>query len=1086
MNRKSISLIIVLLAMTCVLSGDLFFSPIHIREIIRLYPNTEEYQLKKRNIVKGSLVFKSKEDSSIVFLPGLIISHEKGSFECKPDSVQTIIAEYIKLPDSYYEHFYFYKEQTISDSGKVEFKTRKIFTFKENKKLRINGSKSISFSLGSNQNLRVNQSLYIKMNGELSENMMVEAQLSDNESPITPEGDTKELSSLDQVYIKIFGKQYELAFGDLDFEFYESDYMNFKPDFEGLRFRYGLRNEISAALAVTKAREASVNFDGQEGKQGPYYVQVDSRDVQIVAGTETVYLNGAKINRGDDYTIDYESGSITFTANKNITGNSFIQVDFQYSDENYRKNMYLAQTQYHFTDRLSVSSAFISRKDNKDYPIELTFTDEDKRLLNEAGDNEVIGSGITETDPGNGSYMLIDEASNHYQYVGNDSTGNYNIEFIQSSDGDYNYYGSGYYQFVGQGNGTYTPGKILPSPSEKRNIDLLIKYKTDYMEASSELLNTYQDKNLFSGKNDSDNNAFAAVTKLHYKPNFDKISPNFLLRHRFMGKNLQTFAENESAESVYKSGSTGNDSLNINQYYASLYTGFYNFITPGFESDIRRSGSEYKFNRYVISNSTKQIMYFPETHVKFEQQSEIDNFENMETDYDQIFGSGSYRYKKLKFSTIYDKKTTRESSETETGFKIEEKTYKIQTVDTKSFALETQLSNEQKFNYNNQWEHVHDGLTYTLQNYINKGNHQISGNFTHRKIKYFGTQDDNDYNSAEITGKHKLLKEAIHFSYQYNLKNMEFYPRVKELIYVGPDNGYFDQEGNDSLGGSWDYEYKKTGESELSIEVSALSNVSLFPGRFDEEKNIWDKIQFDSSIQLIENNTGNEKWKIYTFNPVVTFNEEYTTYGRRKLKNTLWYNIVPRRLSLNLNTDYTENFDQRYINLEKDDSRTYEAALQIYNVRKNNIEIKFSRETENTTQYNSRSIYNSVNIEVRTKFSRKFSLQSDGELKTEETNSEIDEDSYNMKILKLRERASFFLNSKSRIFAQLELQENIRRGSDFLGTLESKRNGLIIKSSISSTYRINKYTVVNFDLSTVKYPEEENELKFQIELRAEF
>ncbi len=1063
-----------------------FVSPVHFRETFTLYPNTQKYKLKHDKIVSGSLIFKSRKDSTIVLIPDLEIFPDSGSFHCKPDSIQVVIAEYVKLPENYYEHYFYFKEQVVSDSQNVEFRPQKIFNFKDNKKLRINGSKSISFSLGSNQNLRVNQSLYVKMNGELSDNMMVEAQLSDNESPITPEGDTKELSTLDQVYIKIFGKQYELAFGDLDFEFYESEYMNFRPEFEGLRFKYGLKNDISAAIAVTKAREASVNFDGQEGKQGPYFVQVDSRDIQIVAGTETVYLNGNKVFRGDDYYIDYEGGSITFTSEQIITGTSFIQIDFQYSDENYRKNMYLTSSEYHFTDKLSISTALISRKDNKDYPIELTFSDEDKQILNEAGDNEVIGSGITETEPGNGKYILIDALENHYRYVGNDSTGNFNIEFIQTTDGDYNYYGSGYYQFVGKGNGTYTPGKILPAPEEKRNIDILLKYQSDGLELSTELLNTYYDKNLFSGKNDSDNSAFAAVSKLRYKPDFDKISPDLVLRHRFMGKKLETFSENESAESVYKSGATGNDSLNIHQYFTSINTNFYDFTTPGFESDIRRSGSVYKFNRYVVSNDTKQKKYFPETQVKFEQQIEDDNTLNRKTDYDQIYGSGAYKYKKIKLSSLYDQRTSRESGNSETGFRIKENTYRIESINIKSLAFETELSNEQKYNYNKKWEHVQDGLTYTVKNYINKGNHQFSSKFTHRKIKYFGTQDDNDFNSAEFSGRHKFYKEAVHWTYQYNLENLEFYPRVKELVYVGPDNGYYDKEGNDSLGGSWDYEFKKTGESELSIEVSAQSNVSLFPGRFDQGKNIWDKFQFDSSVQLIENNKGTDKWKIYTFHPDVTFDEEYTTYGRRNFKNSLWFNIVPRKIAVNLKTDFTESFDLRYIVLEHDETRLFEAGLQFYNIRKNNIEVKFSHETENTSQYNSRSDYNSINLEVRTKFTRKFTLQSEGEFIAENTRSGIDEDSYEMNIYKVRERASFFMNSKSRIFAQVEVQKNVKTGSDFLGTLESKRDGLTTKSSISSTYKINKYTVVNFDFSTVKYPQEKNVMKFQIELRAEF
>ena len=61
--------------------------------------------------------------------------------------------------------------------------------------------------------------------------------------------------------------------------------------------------------------------------------------VLLVSGSETVYVNGFKLKRGEnnDYVIDYNAGEIIFNATYPITSEMRIVVEYQYSDRNYSR-----------------------------------------------------------------------------------------------------------------------------------------------------------------------------------------------------------------------------------------------------------------------------------------------------------------------------------------------------------------------------------------------------------------------------------------------------------------------------------------------------------------------------------------------------------------------------------------------------------------------------------------------------------------------------------------------------------------------------------------------------------------------------
>ncbi|MBK8146365.1 MAG: hypothetical protein IPK62_15935 [Bacteroidetes bacterium] len=94
---------------------------------------------------------------------------------------------------------------------------------------------------------------------------------------------------------------------------------------------------------LARGRFSRNEINGVEGLQGPYRLSGTRGEqfVIVVSGTEVVYLDGKKMERGlqSDYVIDYNIGEITFTSKHIINAFSRIIVEFQYSDRFYTRTV---------------------------------------------------------------------------------------------------------------------------------------------------------------------------------------------------------------------------------------------------------------------------------------------------------------------------------------------------------------------------------------------------------------------------------------------------------------------------------------------------------------------------------------------------------------------------------------------------------------------------------------------------------------------------------------------------------------------------------------------------------------------------
>jgi hypothetical protein len=395
------------------------------------------------------------------------------------------------------------------------------------------------FSIGTNKDLTLTSGLRLQLSGKLSDDLEIVAALTDENTPIQPEGTTERLEELDKVFIQVKHPAAEGTFGDFQFQQKAGEFGFVDRKLQGLmgQFHYG-SSSAYFALASSKGKFNTNNFNGLDGVQGPYRLSGinNERDIIIIAGTEKVYIDGIPMKRGEanDYVIEYSNAQITFTPNRLITSVSRITVDFEYTDRRYTRNFFTAGTQSKFWDeKIGLKFHYVREGDDPDAPIDISLSEEDKNILRTAGDNRnsAVKSGVRIAEPdslGNvrGVYRQIDSVFNEQQYIiyvydpGNpEAIYNVSFSYVGERNGDYVRESIGNFRFVGIGNGSYLPVIFLPLPELKQSAGVVVDVKPlQDLTLSLEYAGSLWDKNRFSNLDEGDNYGYARNLVLNFQP----------------------------------------------------------------------------------------------------------------------------------------------------------------------------------------------------------------------------------------------------------------------------------------------------------------------------------------------------------------------------------------------------------------------------------------------------------------------------------------------------------------------------------------------------------------------------------------
>lgn len=339
-------------------------------------------------------------------------------------------------------------------------------------------------TIGSNRDLTLQSGLRLQFSGKISEDVEVLAALTDEQSPIQPEGTTQTLREVDNIFFEVRSPWVGGILGKFVVADDAGRFTTFDRKLQGIKInaRAGRSGgETRALYAVSPGRFKTESFVGREGDQGPYRLTglSNERDIVVVAGSERVYVDGVLMTRGDnqDYVIDYAAAQITFAARRPITSASRVTVDFEYTDQKYSRSFVaLSHTLPLADSAVILSTSYLREGDDPDATINITLSEADRALLASIGGDRrrAFRSGarlVGRSDSVLGTYIRIDTVLNGrpdsiFVYDPANPLAVYDVVFSIPPDGvgDYRSVAFGQYEFVGKGLGAYLPLVYLPLP----------------------------------------------------------------------------------------------------------------------------------------------------------------------------------------------------------------------------------------------------------------------------------------------------------------------------------------------------------------------------------------------------------------------------------------------------------------------------------------------------------------------------------------------------------------------------------------------------------------------------------------------
>jgi len=392
-----------------------------------------------------------------------------------------------------------FTDTTVFDTDEEEIIARQIRTSDDlfgEADLSQSGSLTRGFTVGNRQDLALDSGLRLDLSGNITDDISILASLTDRSTPIQPDGTTQTIREFDRVYIQLMAPLGQLELGDVDIRHEASRFARINRRVQGA---VGSGNtpvgEFGGGAAVTRGQFRSQQFNGLEGVQGPYRLSGAENEpfIIVIAGSETVYIDGVPVNRGaeNEYIIDYGLGEITFTNNLVVTDETRIIVEFQYITQDFTRTLFTARgvEDNLFDGRLSVGASFIRESDNKNPATQLNLTDDEIDRLREIGDDvdDLYVSGADSVgfrdDPGFLLYARVDTVYNGdeyeiFQHIPGDRRGVYRVRFTNFGEGNGSYRRVGgavngiLYEWVGPGEGRYEPVVRLQAPQSHQMLSL--------------------------------------------------------------------------------------------------------------------------------------------------------------------------------------------------------------------------------------------------------------------------------------------------------------------------------------------------------------------------------------------------------------------------------------------------------------------------------------------------------------------------------------------------------------------------------------------------------------------------------------
>ena len=400
--------------------------------------------------------------------------------------------------------------------------------------LNQSGSLTRGFTVGNRQDLALDSGLKLDLNGNITEDITIAASLTDRSTPIQPDGATQNIREFDRVFIELNAPLGDLRLGDVDISYDESQFARINRRVQGAVGQadtpYG---RFGGGASVSRGQFRTQSFNGLEGVQGPYRLSGAENEsfIIVIAGSEQVYIDGSRVNRGaeNEYIIDYGLGEITFTNNLVVTDETRIVVEFQYITQNFTRTLFTARGRDEglFDGRLNIGATYIREADNKNPNTQLNLTDDEIERLRDLGDDvdDLFVSGADSVGFQENAeftlYAKVDTTLNGetfeiFKSLPGDPRSVFRVRFTNVGEGEGAYRRAGgavngiLYEWVGPGAGRYEPLVRLQAPVSHQMLSIDTKLRLNkYLSLQGEWAVSEFDPNRFSSIGNSDNTDMA-------------------------------------------------------------------------------------------------------------------------------------------------------------------------------------------------------------------------------------------------------------------------------------------------------------------------------------------------------------------------------------------------------------------------------------------------------------------------------------------------------------------------------------------------------------------------------------------------
>jgi len=371
--------------------------------------------------------------------------------------------------------------------------------------IEISGAFMRSVSAGGQQSAMMHSVMDLTISGNISEDLKLQARMTDQQMPFEPEGNTQRLQDFDRVNVQLINENWGLEAGDLNIQ--SSNQLNFlryNRQVQGLGISSSIlsfdssQSNTQLVTSFARSKTGVQNIEPLEGVLGPYRIEGPQNEpfIFIMAGSEKVFLDGEQLQRGleNDYVIDYNSAEIIFNSNIYISKYSVIQIEFEYSDRQYNRNVTTLKHEQSIGN-LELNIGYFQQADKPDNQIQdLSQSDLDE-LSSLSGNSryaEIPSIDSLGFAPDKTRYAKVDTVLNGktfhiFKSSKNPETAHYQLNFtmVGENSGNYRIANSAengvVYEWVapidGMPQGNYEPIKKMALPQNQQVINIGLNYQ---------------------------------------------------------------------------------------------------------------------------------------------------------------------------------------------------------------------------------------------------------------------------------------------------------------------------------------------------------------------------------------------------------------------------------------------------------------------------------------------------------------------------------------------------------------------------------------------------------------------------------